>query len=143
MKHNIFIVVVITACLSIVAWVYLDMSDSSYAKVLPTQVDFIDKEISLGKLKQGVPQTVKFPFKNVGEYPLFIGHVETTCGCTEVKCPKKPIKQGGEGILEVTYDAKHYGHFIKSLKVFCNTQEGVVTLRINGSVAYDEDTKKL
>lgn len=97
----------------------------------------------MGKLKQGEPPSVKFPFKNAGKYPLFIGHVETTCGCTEVKWPKKPIKQGGEGIIEVTYDAKHYGHFTKSLKVFCNTQEGVVTLRVNGSVPYDEDTKKL
>ncbi len=100
----------------------------------PTQISFEKSEIDMGELKQGKPQSASFRFKNVGENPLVIQHVEASCGCTEPQWPNKPVKPGEEAEITVTYDAKLPGRFFKSIQVFGNIEENRVELMIMGEV---------
>lgn len=134
-RNKIATLLVIAITLGISGWLIMDTTGINYETDSKfTQILFEKTEIDMGTLQQGKPQTVAFKFTNTGEYPLFIKHVETSCGCTEPEWPKKPVKPGRTAEVKVTYDAEHPGRFIKQIKVFCNTEKGVVELRIFGEV---------
>lgn len=99
-----------------------------------TRITFDQVDIDLGSLKQGAPKTIQFSFKNTGVEPLIINSVEPSCGCTDAQWPKKPIKQGKEGVIELTYDAKTPGIFMKTIDVIGNFEDGKVLLHIKGMV---------
>lgn len=106
-----------------------------------TQIRFDKTEIDMGQLEQGSPKVVSFQFKNTGEYPLLIQHVETSCGCTQPEWPKQPIKPDGSAEISVSYDAKYPGRFFKTITVFCNTEKGINELKIRGEVKLFESDR--
>jgi len=120
--------------LSGLTWVVSRDFSDSFGEVKPTQIQFEQTEIDIGQLQQGKPKTVHFAFKNTGEHPLVIQQVEASCGCTEPQWPKNPIKPSQSGEIKVTYDAKYPGRFVKSIKVFCNSEKGMEELVVKGDV---------
>ena len=58
-----------------------------------------------------------FKFKNIGSAPLIFTRISSSCGCTIPKKPEKPIEPGGEGEIEVEYDTKREGLFVKAISV--------------------------
>ncbi|MGQ1947703.1 DUF1573 domain-containing protein [Geofilum sp. OHC36d9] len=99
-----------------------------------TQVKFDTQNVKLKLLKKGVPESATFLLTNIGNKPLIIYHIESSCGCTKTDWPKKPIKPNEQGEILVTYDAKNVGRFRKTLTLFCNTPKGVEILSIEGNV---------
>jgi hypothetical protein len=99
-----------------------------------TTVQFTLMEIDLGSLKEGELQEVCFSFKNTGEYPLIIKHVETSCDCAQTDWKKQPIMPKNCGEIRIQHNAKKLGYFSKTILVFCNTEKGMVDLRIKGKV---------
>jgi hypothetical protein len=87
-----------------------------------------------GKIPQGKPVSVDFKFTNVGEEPLIISNVETTCGCTTKEYTKTPIKKGGSGTVTVTYNAASPSPFTKGITVKSNAKTPVKVLYIKGDV---------
>ena len=125
----------ITIAVVFTGWLIMDtVTESNYKSALPTTVSVEQTEIEMGTLQQGKPQTATFKILNTGKNPLFIKHVESSCGCTVPKWTKKPIKPGNTAEVKVTYDAEYPGRFIKQIKVFCNTERGFIELRIKGEV---------
>lgn len=57
----------------------------------------------LGISKRGPDIDVEFPFKNTGNSPLVVDSVMTSCGCTLVSIPEKPIKPGKKGAITVRF----------------------------------------
>ncbi|PKQ66544.1 hypothetical protein BZG01_10855 [Labilibaculum manganireducens] len=106
-----------------------------------TQIKFDIMEIDMGQLEQGKPKTVSFQYKNIGEHPLLIQHVETSCGCTQPEWTKQPIKPGDSAEIKVSYDAKYSGRFFKTITVFCNTLNGMNELKIKGEVKLSVNNK--
>jgi len=47
-----------------------------------------------GKIKQGVPVTYDFAFKNVSKQPVVIESATASCGCTTPVKPEKPFPAG-------------------------------------------------
>ncbi len=138
MKTNkIFTLLVIALTVAISGWLILDTVEIGYESALPTTIRIEQTEIDMGQLQQDKPQTATFKILNTGEKPLFIKHVESSCGCTVPEWTKKPVKPGKTAEIKVTYDAEYPGRFIKQIKVFCNTEKGVVELRIFGEVNVD------
>jgi len=136
MKTNkVITLLIIALTIAISGWLIMDtVTETDYESALPTTVKVEQTEIDMGILQQGKPQTVIFKLKNTGNHPLFIKHVESSCGCTVPEWTKKPVKPGNAAEIKVTYDAKYPGRFIKQIKVFCNTDKGVEELRIMGAV---------
>ena len=87
-----------------------------------------------GKIPQGKPVTYEFKFTNVGDQPLIITNVETTCGCTVPEFSKTPIKKGESGIIKASFNAAAAQPFIKQLTVKSNARTPVKVLIIKGEV---------
>lgn len=83
--------------------------------------------------------TAVFHFTNKGETPLVLHRVETSCGCTKVTYPEKPIPAGHKDSISVTYDSRRSsgGHFRKSITVHSNAVQQTTVLYIEGYVTTD------
>ena len=82
-----------------------------------------------------------FKFKNIGNAPLVFTRISSSCGCTIPKKPEKPIEPGGEGEIEVEYDTKREGLFMKAISVVSNSKNPSTILRIKGEVLPEEDSE--
>ena len=83
-----------------------------------------------------------FKFKNVGTAPLIFKRISSSCGCTIPKKPEKPIKPGDSGEIEVEYDTKRVGIFMKAISVVSNSKNSSIVLRIKGEVLEENDEEE-
>ena len=83
-----------------------------------------------------------FKFKNVGTAPLIFKRISSSCGCTIPKKPEKPIEPGDSGEIEVEYDTKRVGIFMKAISVVSNSKKSSIVLRIKGEVLEEEDEEE-
>ena len=99
------------------------------------KIEFAELEHDFGKMIQGEQVSYTYHFKNTGNAPLIITAVEKTCGCTDTKFPKEPIKPGEEGGISITYDSKgHKGFQNKRIIVKANTNPSETILRFKAQV---------
>lgn len=89
--------------------------------------------INMGQFNWQQEQKAHFILKNVGNSPLVIIDVVTSCGCTLVEYNKEPIRSGKDVVLEVHYKADHPEHFNKTINVYCNTPSSPIKLAIKGN----------
>lgn len=76
-----------------------------------------------------------FIARNVGNDPIVILDVVTSCGCTVPEFSKQPLLPGREMAITVTYDpANRPGVFNKELWVYSSERKRIATLRIRGDV---------
>ena len=98
-------------------------------------IKFDKEEHDFGTLLQGEVVTYSFRFTNVGNMPLIISDVGSSCGCTVGDYPREPIAPGKQGNIKVTYDSKgHHGFQSRVLTVLSNTNPAKTVLRIKGTV---------
>ena len=97
-------------------------------------MNFENTEMDYGTIQQNSDPLRVFHFTNSGTEPLVIKHAKGSCGCTVPSYPKEPILPGEAGIIEVRYDTKRVGKFVKSITL--TTNEGVEKriLKIKGEV---------
>ncbi len=96
---------------------------------------FTETVHDFGKLVQGEIVKYTFHFKNTGKADLRISRVSTSCGCTVGKYPHHPIKPGGEGDIEVTFNSTYKeGYQDKSIMILANTDPARTVLRIKAVV---------
>lgn len=106
---------------------------SSFAQT-KAPLEFTDVKHSLGKVKQGVPVTYTFTFKNVSDKPVVIESASPDCGCTTPDFPKGAIAKGGTGKIKVTYNAATMGTFTKNVTVKLANETNPIILNIFGEV---------
>lgn len=99
-----------------------------------------------GKIKQGVPVTFDFEFKNVAEKPVVVESATASCGCTTPKWPQAAIMAGKSDKINVGYNAAGVGAFTKTITVKLAGVDTPLVLTINGEVltaeAYDAYVKE-
>jgi hypothetical protein len=86
-----------------------------------------------------------FEFKNVGDAPLIITNVQSTCGCTVPSKPTEPIMPGKTGKIDVKYNMNP-GPIRKTLTVESNAinyPNGQIALKIKGEVIIKEEINLL
>ena len=109
-------------------------------------VKFNELKHDFGKIKQGVPTTFDFEFKNVTDKPLVIESASASCGCTTPKWPQAPVMAGKKEKINVGYNAAGAGAFSKTITVKVAGVDAPVTLTITGEVltaeAYDAYVKE-
>jgi hypothetical protein len=95
---------------------------------------FKSETIDYGKIDKGADGERIFTFTNVGDQPIIIKNIKSSCGCTVPKKPEKPIMPGEKGEIKVSYDTKRVGGFSKSITIFSNATEPAKVIRIKGIV---------
>lgn len=102
-------------------------------------IEFKEMKHSFGKIKQNVPVTHVFTFKNTSNSPVIIENATAECGCTTPEYPKTPIGKGATNTIKVTYNAAAMGSFTKRVTVKLAKVAEPVILTIEGEVV--ETTK--
>lgn len=95
---------------------------------------FEEETIDYGKILVGSDGKRVFKFTNIGDKPLIIEKVPSTCGCTVPKKPEKPIMPGEKGEIEVSYNTKIAGRFHKTITIFSNAKEKIKPIHVKGHV---------
>ena len=95
---------------------------------------FEKEAINYGKVKKKSNGERVFTFTNIGNMPLIISRVQSTCGCTIPKKPEKPIMPGEKGEIKVSYDTNKPGRFNKQIIIFSNAKQKRKIVRIKGFV---------
>ncbi|MDD7912997.1 DUF1573 domain-containing protein [Polaribacter ponticola] len=95
---------------------------------------FEKETINYGKILKNSNGERIFIFTNIGNKPLIIKNIKSSCGCTIPKKPKGPILPGEKGEIKVSYDTKRIGGFSKSITIFSNAKNPRKTIRIKGLV---------
>ncbi|WP_288874186.1 DUF1573 domain-containing protein [uncultured Bacteroides sp.] len=103
------------------------------SNVLNTMVDIDKTAASLGDFAWQEERKATFTLKNMGNKPLFISDVTTSCGCTSVDYSKEPVNPSESLRLHVTYKADHPGYFSKMITVYCNADASPIRLKISGN----------
>ena len=95
---------------------------------------FEKETINYGKILKGSDGVRTFVFTNVGDQPLVINNIKSTCGCTVPKKPEQPIMPGKKGEIKVSYDTKRPGGFSKAITIFSNAKSTRKMVKIKGYV---------
>ena len=100
---------------------------------LETTAIFNKQSLDIGCFAWQDEQYVGIEISNTGKAPLVINDVITSCGCTTVEYPKKPVQSGKSLTLKVKYQAEHPEHFNKTITVYCNAEGSPFHLKISGN----------
>ncbi|MCG8805388.1 DUF1573 domain-containing protein [Tenacibaculum finnmarkense] len=96
---------------------------------------FETETIDYGKVGIASEGKRTFEFTNIGDEPIIIKDVISSCGCTVPKKPEAPIMPGQKGQIEVSYDTKKPGGFSKTLTVVSNAKTKRKRIKIKGFIA--------
>lgn len=79
------------------------------------------------------PVSATFTATNIGDKPLVIYSVVSSCGCTDVEWTRQPLKPGEKGTIKATYKNDEGGYpFDKNLTVYFSEPKQPVVLRLRG-----------
>lgn len=121
------------------------MSASAMAQTGP-KIEFKEETIDYGTVAKGEDNGLRvFEFKNIGDAPLVISDVKSSCGCTVPTRPTEPVAPGKTGKIEVQYNMNP-GVINKTITVTSNAvnkQDGMIPLRIKGTVIVKEEVNLL
>ncbi len=95
---------------------------------------FTETEHDFGDIAEGSLAEFSFIFRNIGNEPIIISNVQTSCGCTVPAWSQEPVKKNEQGAVEVHYNTNIIGKFRKSIHVYSNASNSPVTLTIKGTV---------
>ena len=113
-----------------------------YSQENQADIKFEETIIDYGEVEFESDGKRVFKFKNVGTAPLIFKRISSSCGCTIPKKPEKPIEPGDSGEIEVEYDTKRVGVFMKAISVVSNSKNSSIVLRIKGEVLEEEDEEE-
>jgi hypothetical protein len=99
---------------------------------------FEQEIINYGKIAKGENGEKTFVFTNIGDKPLIIKDIKSSCGCTVPKKPESPIMPGNKGEIKVSYDTKRLGGFAKAITIFSNAKNPKKVIKIKGNI-YEND----
>ena len=93
-----------------------------YSQENQADIKFEETIIDYGEVEFESDGKRIFKFKNIGNAPLVFQRISSSCGCTIPKKPEKPIEPGETGEIEVEYDTKRVGLFMKAISVISNSK---------------------
>jgi hypothetical protein len=100
------------------------------------KIQFQELKKDFGNKKEGEVLTHKFRFENVGDEPLRIARVRTSCGCAAAMLSKNELNPGEKGEIEVKFNTRgYYGEQNKFIYVESNDPTKSMTqLMITASI---------
>ena len=89
-------------------------------------------------LLENGPVSCTFTIQNNGDKPAVIYNVASSCGCTDVKWTREPLRPGSKGTISVTYSNDEGAYpFDKNLTVYISDQKKPVILKVRG-ISHDK-----
>jgi hypothetical protein len=117
------------AIIVLIAFVGLVQQVNAQAKI-----EFKTDIIDYGEIAKGSDGLRIFEFTNTGNAPLIVSNVKSSCGCTVPSKPDGPVAPGESSTIEVKYDTKRIGPIRKTVTVYSNADQPIVSLKIKGKV---------
>lgn len=94
-------------------------------------LQFDETEHDFGEIEARKPVETEFHFKNVGDAPLVITDIKSSCGCTVPKdWPREPLAPGESGKFTVRYNGSGANKITKTITVTANTEKGKQVVKI-------------
>ena len=101
-----------------------------------TRISLSGSCLDMGIFNWKQMQSGSFFICNIGEKPLVINEVVTSCGCMTVNYKKQPVLKGDSIEIKIDYNAEHSGYFEKTITIYCNAEGSPFTLKIKGEARY-------
>lgn len=95
---------------------------------------FTTEVIDYGEIKKGSDGTRVFQFKNIGNAPLVIENVYSSCGCAVPSWTTSPVAPGGSGEIVVKYNTDIVGPIRRTISIISNADEPTKAVKIKGKV---------
>jgi Protein of unknown function (DUF1573) len=106
------------------------LDTNNIAKITMEETDF-----NFGSVNEGDVVKHTFKLKNVGNQPLLITDIRTTCGCTVPTWNKSPITANANDQVEVKFDTKGKANEqVKKITIIANTFPAETELILRGMV---------
>ena len=118
-----------TVIIALIAFIGLAQQANAQAKI-----EFKTDIIDYGEITKGSDGLRIFEFTNTGNAPLIVSNVKSSCGCTVPSKPDGPVAPGESSTIEVKYDTKRIGPIRKTVTVYSNADQPIVSLKIKGKV---------
>lgn len=96
--------------------------------------EFKAEVIDYGDIQKGSDGTQIFTFKNIGDSPLIIENVYSSCGCTVPTWTKSAVAPGKSGEIKVKYDTDIVGPIRRTITIYSNADESPKAIKIKGRV---------
>lgn len=129
MKPNVRVV------MSLLALAILAVACTSIRQ--PGRTELSETEFDFGEIPNTGPVSQTFQVRNMGQGPLTITGVSTSCGCTTARVDKERLGPGETANLTVTYDPQAHGgqtgRFMRVVYVRSDdpeTPEASLTIRV-------------
>ena len=103
---------------------------------------FEKETIDYGAINKSANGERVFVFTNIGNAPIIIKNIQSSCGCTVPKKPEKPVMPGEKGEIKVSYDTKRVGGFSKSITIFSNAKNPRKIIKIKGIIKKEVSLQK-
>ena len=97
-------------------------------------IKFKETVHDFGKIKQGVPVTYDFVFKNVSSKTVVIESATASCGCTTPVKPEQPIAKGKSDKIKAGFNAASPSPFDKTIYVKIAGAAQPMEIKIKGEV---------
>lgn len=99
-------------------------------------VKFDKTEVDLGVFEENeAVKTISFQIKNIGNQPLVIEEINTSCGCVLSEYTQKPIQKDSSTFIRLFLNMKNRpGFFSKTITVTTNTKPDINLLIVKGAV---------
>lgn len=101
------------------------------------EIEFSTKVVDLGTLsREDDKQVVRLSFTNVGDVPLVVTEVRTTCSCTTIQHDRKKVLPSERGVLTITMDPSKapVGSFYRVLQVYSTATNGVQHITLKAEI---------
>ena len=98
------------------------------------KLDFKNKVVDFGELKEGSSAKESISFKNVGNHPVQINKISSTGHVTVEKYPKNAIQPNSNNEIIVSYNTDKIGPIRRTLTVFSDAENSLVSIKIKGKV---------
>lgn len=87
------------------------------------------------------PKNFKFRFRNIGDAPISIKRITSSCSCAAATCSKTEIRPGEVSEINVRYNPKgHPGRFDRTIFVYSKEgNEPAAVLKLTVEVSHRED----
>jgi hypothetical protein len=121
---------------------FAQTSSTAPTKKADELVKFAETRHDFGKIKQGVPVTYDFAFKNIASAPVVIESATASCGCTTPVKPEKPVAKGKSDVVKAGFNAAAAGPFEKTIFVKVAGADQPLELKIAGQVLSADDYAK-
>ncbi len=95
---------------------------------------FKTEVIDYGEIKKGSDGTRVFQFTNIGNAPLVIENIHSSCGCAVPSWTSTPIAPGGSGEIVVKYNTDIVGPIRRTITIISNANEPTKAVKIKGKV---------